>query len=124
MAQMEAADRTFARFRYVARTVKKVSTVEKDSINKIVTMIDSLVSDGTIPSSQRPSNGNSLGKNIYYSIQREKRKDISKVLDVIRSFFINQTGGFPMSLSVYQLAVIALKNSGYLNEKEKHGSRP
>jgi hypothetical protein len=115
MAQLEAADRTFSRFQAVSETVKEVSRDEVIARHSLTEMIDALVAEGTIPSEMRPSNGRRLGETIFSSIHRDYKRDCTKPREVIRLFIKSQGNSFPRSVSLFQLAIVALHEARLLD---------
>lgn len=122
MAQLESVDRAFSNFRLTAQTVKAVSRRDMTASSDFTRMIDALVADGTIPSELRPDNGRRLGENIYNSIRRNKRGEYSVPLGIVKRFLESQAGRFPRSVSLFQLAIVALHNAHLL--EHGHERRP
>ncbi len=118
MAQLESIDRSFSRFRTNSRSVKLVNRREMIGSSDLTAMIDRLVSDGVIPSEMRPSNGRRLGENIYNAIRRDMRHQNAKHVKTIKEFLDAQKGRFPRSVSLFQLAIVALHGAKALD----HGS--
>ena len=118
MAQLEAADRDFSRFKTTSRTVKLVTRKDMSACSMITEMIDKLVEEDVIPKELRPSNGRRLGENIFQSIRRDKRHNIGPVISILREFFLSQKGQFPLSTTLFQLSIVAL----YTNELLEKGS--
>jgi len=119
MAQLEAADRTFSRFVAVSKTVKAVSRYDVIASKSLTAMIDGLVADGTIPSEMRPTNGRRLGENLLSAVHRNHRKDVTVASETIQDFFRPQAAHFPRSVSLFQLAIVALHDAKLL----EHGSK-
>lgn len=111
MAQLESIDRSLSRFRTSSRSVKVVSRRDMVASSGITATIDQLVRDGVIPSEMRPSNGRRLGENIYQSIRQNLRHQPSLYTKVIRDFFEKQKFAFPRSVTLFQLAVVALHDA-------------
>lgn len=108
MAQIESIDRSLARFKTSSRFIKTINRREMTSVKQITNLVDRLVSEGIVPLEMRPANGRRLGENIYQSIKRDMRNNMKKPLETIETFFRSQAGMFPRSLSLYQLAMVAL----------------
>lgn len=121
MAQLEAADRTFSRFNAVSKTVKKVVRTDLQEGSQITEMIDALVTSGIIPSELRPKNGKRLGDNIYQSI-RDRRSNFLLAHSTVKAFFEAQGPAFPISVTLFQLAIVALHEARLLNHG--HPRRP
>lgn len=115
LAQLESIDRSFFDFRENTKNVKLILRREMADCQMIVDMIDELVARGTIPAEFRPKNGRRLGENIYNAIKRDARQDISVPITTIRHFFVAQAGKFPRSISLFQLAIVALQAANQLN---------
>lgn len=118
MAQIESADRTFSRFSTSSRAVKSVVRQEVVACSGILKMLDRLESDGVIPSESRPLNGRRLAENIYKSI-RGRKNNYEKAIVEIERFMRNEADPFPVSVSLYQLSIVALLQSGLLDENNK-----
>lgn len=114
MAQLEATDRSFARFRTSSKSVKQVIRRDVQRASEITEMIDGLVSAGVIPSELRPQNGRRLGENIYQSI-RDRAKNFDRAKTTIEAFLTAQRETFPMSVTLFQLAAVALHNAEILD---------
>lgn len=114
MAQLESIDRSLSRFRTSSRSVKTVTRKEMTACAEIVDSIDKLVADGTIPSEMRPPNGRRLGENIFRSISVDKRKQYKKHLNQIKDFLVAQKEKFPRSVTLFQLAIVALHEANAL----------
>jgi polyhydroxyalkanoate synthesis regulator phasin len=115
MAQLESIDRSLSRFRTSSRSVKIVNRRDMAGSSAITTMIDQLVKNGVIPTDMRPNNGRRLGDNIYTAIQREKRHAYNKYVEEIRLFMEDQKEQFPRSVSLFQVAIVALHNAKALD---------
>jgi len=115
MAQLESADRIFAQFQSVSESVKMVIRRDMAASSNITAMIDELVGAGIIPSELRPENGKRLGENIYAAIRRDRRDDYQKAHDIIRQFIVGQKDVFPRSVSIFQLAIMALHEFNLLD---------
>lgn len=113
MAQLEVADRSFSRFRTSSKSVKQVVRREMQRGSEITEMIDALVSSGVIPSELRPENGRRLGENIYLSI-RDRGKNYDRARSIIEAFLTAQRDTFPMSVTLFQLAAVALHDAQLL----------
>ena len=119
LAQIESMDRCFDKFKSTIKHVKSVKRQEVSAGAHIMKEIDELVDKGVIPREVRPENGRRLGDNIYSSIKRDKRKDFKIISQKICAFISNQQGSYPRSVSVYQLAIIALFREGLLEDWKK-----
>lgn len=119
MAQLESIDRDFSRFKTTASSVKAVKRRDMEAPSTIIKMIDDLVEEGVIPKEMMPKNGRRLGENVYNSIDNSKRKDVRSKCNVIKNFISNQRGAYPRSVSIYQLAIVALFRDGSLNKSSK-----
>jgi ppGpp synthetase/RelA/SpoT-type nucleotidyltranferase len=115
MAQLESIDRCFSRFRASSRSVKVVNRRDMVDGSSVTAMIDQLVRDGVIPAEMRPSNGRRLGENIYSAIRRDMRHQFAKHLGTIKEFMEAQRGKFPRSVSLFQLAIVALHDTKALD---------
>jgi ppGpp synthetase/RelA/SpoT-type nucleotidyltranferase len=115
MAQLESIDRSFSHFRTNSRSVKVVNRRDMIGSSALTAMIDQLVSDGVIPSEMRPSNGRRLGENIYSAIRRDLRHHYTKHIKTIKEFLEAQKGKFPRSVSLFQLAIVALYDANALD---------
>ncbi|WP_206453350.1 nucleotidyltransferase family protein [Aurantimonas marina] len=115
IAQIESIDRNLSRFRTNSRSVKVVKRREMTASSSVTAMIDQLVKDGVIPAEMRPSNGRRLGENIYSAIRRDLRSQYATPVDTIRQFMEAQKGKFPRSVSLFQLAVVALHDAKALD---------
>lgn len=119
MAQLESIDRSFSRFRTNSRSVKVVNRRDMAASSAVTAMIDQLVRDGVVPSEMRPKNGRRLGENIYDAIHRDMRSQYAAPIETIRVFIEGQRDKFPRSVSLFQLAIVALHDAKALN----HGTR-
>jgi ppGpp synthetase/RelA/SpoT-type nucleotidyltranferase len=113
LANMEGIDRSLSTFATVARGVKRVTRLRSTQLNAIVAMIDDLVEDGTIPSEVRPNNGRRFGENLLSMIDLRKNK-FEDAMEVIKAFYKSQGSAFPRSVTLNQVALIALKRAGML----------
>ena len=119
MAQIESLDRVLSRFKTTSRTVKAIERVDMIESAHLTKLIDELVMDGTIPQDLRPVNGRRLGENIYSSIRRDKRQMRDLWSKTIADFLKKQTGSFPRSVTLYQLAIVALMQANLLEYGRK-----
>ncbi|MBS9477422.1 RelA/SpoT domain-containing protein [Ancylobacter radicis] len=115
MAHIEKIDRTFSRFKTESRNVKYVGRYAAIASSRITQKIDELIYDGVIPSEMRPKNGKRLGENIYNSLIEKNRIDAA--IGVIDNFYRSLGSKFPRSVSLYQLAIVALYNAKLLDLK-------
>lgn len=122
MAQLETTDRSFSRFRTTAKAVKVVNRRDMQQGDSLTKMIDGLVADGVIPSELRPENGRRLGENIYNSI-RGRRRNVAAGATAIKTFFEAQRDIFPRSVTLFQLAAVALHNANLLEHGDARKPR-
>lgn len=114
MAHIENLDRAFANFVEASKSVRRITRRGMSGRLGIVRAIDNLVREGTIPPEMRPPNGRRLGDNIYESIDNPD-ENLEPATDAILSLFREQAGRFPRSVSLYQLAVVALHRAMLLS---------
>lgn len=118
LAQIGSLDRTFDKFESATKHVKPVVRWDVSAGAFIIKKIDELVDNGAIPRELRPKNGRRLGDNIYSSIKWSERKDFKTIAGKICKFISEQTP-YPRSISIYQLAIIALFQERMLDASDK-----
>ena len=114
MAQLESVDRSLAEFEVRSQSVKLIERREMVTCTEIITMVDRLIEAGVIPSESRPQNGRRLGENIFSSTRKDVRQQPRRLLTILEQFFVAQSEQFPRSVSLFQLAIVALYDAGAL----------
>ncbi len=114
LAALEGADRHFSRFATSAKGVKLIRNRATTRINEVVDMIDKLILDGVIPTDMRPKNARRVAENILNLIDR--KADNEKAIECVRMFYESLSPSFPRSISLTQLAIVALNKGKMLRE--------
>jgi hypothetical protein len=85
-------------------------------------MMDRLVLDNVIPPELRPQNGRRFAENLRSIINLDKYK-LADAIDVVRRFYLAQANDFPRSVTLHQLAIVALKRASMLRVKRSQNKK-
>jgi ppGpp synthetase/RelA/SpoT-type nucleotidyltranferase len=118
LANIEGIDRTLSTFSTVSRGVKRVDKNFSKELNTIIEMIDGLVENGVIPAELRPSNGRRFAENLRSMIDLHNHK-FSDAIETIKQFYTEQGESFPRSITLNQLALVALQKASMLQKKPR-----
>ena len=118
LANIEGIDRSLSTFSTVSRGVKRVDKSLSNELNAIVEMIDELVENGVIPRELRPSNGRRFAENLRGMIDLHSHK-FANAIGTVKEFYTAQGENFPRSITLNQLALVALRRASMLQKRPR-----
>lgn len=118
LANLEGLDRDLSTFSTTSRSVKTVRRERSTQLNAIISMMDDAIHEGIVPSVLRPKNGRRYAESVLSAMDLQNAK-FSKALRVVRDFYTAQGSVFPLSVSLQQLAMVALHRAKSLNSGSK-----
>lgn len=118
LANLEGIDCSLSTFGTVSGGVKRVDRCSSSELNTIVLTIDDLVRSGTIPPELRPRNGRRFAENFRSMIDLQNNK-FNIAIETVRRFYVEQGQNFPRSVTLNQLALVALRRASMLQKKRR-----
>jgi ppGpp synthetase/RelA/SpoT-type nucleotidyltranferase len=118
LANIEGIDRSLSTFSTVSRGVKIVERRASRELNSIIEMVDDLVKNGTIPPELRPNNGRRFAENLRGMMDLQNHQFIDAI-QTVKQFYTDQKASFPRSLTLNQLALVALREASMLQRRHR-----
>jgi hypothetical protein len=81
-------------------------------------MVDDLVKNGTIPPELRPNNGRRFAENLRGMMDLQNHQFIDAI-QTVKQFYTDQKASFPRSLTLNQLALVALREASMLQRRHR-----